>query len=516
MPVIAVLRMALFLRASFRSGLMRDALTLRNRSQKMMNKKHFLFLALLLPAWLLAQKATRLAGTTALPASEAILHLDPLGLGVDQPVKSAVQDGKFNFEFKLQHSLQAVLQLDGQFTPLFLSPGDGQIIDSTGKCSGTGAENSNLLMKLCKLHGALLDSAVMHPRLLTDAIDALELDLFEGKKQLQDSWKSYAGDSKLSADFKAMMEGEVAYNYDRWLLAYPIRRANARPSELSIRNLPGTFESAFDETKLNNPKMLGSQAYREYLWYYVTYFSIKTNGYQKFRDATAALNGKCMFAEGKLKGEVLSWFYAYCLMQYRATAAPSTLDRWVATLEKGERGPEYAKEVRAALQVLAANRPEPSKGVENKVDNKITDEKYPFKMVGLDGKPRYLSEFKGKVVYIDFWASWCGPCRSQFPFSKELKAKLQEQLPKKQRNDVVFLYISIDQDEAAWKKAIETLGIEGEHGYSDAKWPDGAGAVFGVNSIPRYMIMNRNGEIVERNAKRPSMDGVIEDLMKHL
>ena len=55
-----------------------------------------------------------------------------------------------------------------------------------------------------------------------------------------------------------------------------------------------------------------------------------------------------------------------------------------------------------------------------------------------------LSEFKGSVVYVDFWASWCGPCRGQFPHAKKLHEKLKDK-------PVVFLYISFDRSEEEWK-----------------------------------------------------------------
>ena len=129
-----------------------------------------------------------------------------------------------------------------------------------------------------------------------------------------------------------------------------------------------------------------------------------------------------------------------------------------------------------------------------------------FSYTNLKGEKVILEDFKGKVVYVDFWASWCGPCRAEFPFSKQL----HERLTDKQKEKIVFLYISIDDKEPTWKNALNALQLIGEQG-----WNPGAAQYFGIPSIPRYMLIDKKGQIIDGNAKRPSSgDAILADMLK--
>ena len=85
----------------------------------------------------------------------------------------------------------------------------------------------------------------------------------------------------------------------------------------------------------------------------------------------------------------------------------------------------------------------------------------------------------------------------------------------KQKKKIVFLYISIDADPASWKKGINDLGIEGVNVNSAGNWNSKVCAYFQINSIPRYMIMNKKGDIVEYNAPRPADPSVLDKLLKY-
>jgi len=119
-----------------------------------------------------------------------------------------------------------------------------------------------------------------------------------------------------------------------------------------------------------------------------------------------------------------------------------------------------------------------------------------FTLKNLAGQQVSLSDLKGKVIYLDFWASWCKPCMKELPYAKKLKEKLQGQ-------PVVFLYISVDENDKMWKRAIERKQIKGMHLVAPGMKHSVAQA-YNAQSIPRYIIIDKAGNIWHRNASRPS------------
>ena len=107
-----------------------------------------------------------------------------------------------------------------------------------------------------------------------------------------------------------------------------------------------------------------------------------------------------------------------------------------------------------------------------------------------------FKKYKGKVIYVDFWASWCIPCRGEMPNAAELKKKLAGQ-------DIVFLYFGYKDTENPWLKAREQLTVEGEHYLLNETMAKEAEVLFGINSIPHYAIIDKNGSIVNKRADRP-------------
>ncbi len=132
---------------------------------------------------------------------------------------------------------------------------------------------------------------------------------------------------------------------------------------------------------------------------------------------------------------------------------------------------------------------------------------YNFSLPDSTGRMISMKDFKGKVVFIDVWATWCGPCREQFPFLKELEEEYKD------NNDIVFLGITIDRekDRQKWintikKENLPPLQLFDDMGKSFAR-------KYEIVGIPRFLLVSKDGKWIEVRCPRPEAK---EDLKKYL
>lgn len=119
-----------------------------------------------------------------------------------------------------------------------------------------------------------------------------------------------------------------------------------------------------------------------------------------------------------------------------------------------------------------------------------------FTAIDTAGKEHQLSDLKGKVVYIDFWATWCGPCKQEAPYLEKLRKSMEGE-------NVVILSVSIDDYRGEWQKYISEKEVEGDQWYVKG-WKSDAAQQYVIKSIPRFVLIDQQGNIVEANASRPS------------
>ncbi len=125
-----------------------------------------------------------------------------------------------------------------------------------------------------------------------------------------------------------------------------------------------------------------------------------------------------------------------------------------------------------------------------------------------------LSSLKGKLVLIDFWASWCGPCRAENPAVVAAYNKYHA-LNFKSGNGFEILSVSLDQNEVAWVKAIEKDLLAWPYHVSDLQgWSNAAAMRYGVNSIPTNVLVDANGIIVAKNLRGNALENALEEQLK--
>ena len=122
-----------------------------------------------------------------------------------------------------------------------------------------------------------------------------------------------------------------------------------------------------------------------------------------------------------------------------------------------------------------------------------------FNYEGLDGAKVALSDFNGKFVYIDIWATWCGPCIKQMPALKEI-------IKAYEGDDIAFVVISVDdkKDLAKWKKMVPVYNVGGTHLISDNALNSEFMKAYSVGLIPRSILLDREGNVINNNAPKPS------------
>ncbi|MGB5419440.1 TlpA family protein disulfide reductase, partial [Algibacter sp.] len=160
----------------------------------------------------------------------------------------------------------------------------------------------------------------------------------------------------------------------------------------------------------------------------------------------------------------------------------------------------------------------------NEKNNKIVSEKYEKLTALKEGKvsPKFvnyenyaggktsLDDLKGKYVYIDVWATWCGPCIQQIPHLQEVEKKYHGK-------NIEFVSISIDKpnDYEKWKTMVNEKQLGGIQLFADNDWESAFVREYQIQGIPKFILIDTEGHIVDSNAPRPSSEKLIELFEKH-
>lgn len=370
----------------------------------------------------------------------------------------------------------------GEYTNLFLEHGDdisltvdAKTFDESLTYTGKGAEvNTYLAAKLLlqeQLKGGPQEFYALN-----------EADYKKKLKTIKSALDSLLTASDLKNSFEKLEKENIFYAHGGELLKYPsfhkyyTKKENFEPGESFFDELKTiNYEDEAAYTSIPSYRVLVSQKFSENF----------SKNYEKHDSSTskAFIATAESLPKGKIKDDMMNRYVGFSL----------TTD-------------EYMEEVYNTFMAEVQNEEYKTKVEEkyNKIKNLVKGKPSPvFAYENHKGGTTALKDLKGKYVYVDVWATWCGPCKAEIPFLKKLEADYHD-------NNIEFVSISIDTPNAyeAWKKMVVEKELGGIQLIADNNWKSKFITDYAIEGIPRFILIDPDGNIVNADAPRPSNDKI--------
>lgn len=399
------------------------------------------------------------------------------------------KNGNFKLQFNITGTKLVALVINEQQTTFYVEPGDSITLkinytdfDSSLVFSGRNSEKNNLLKAFdLKFNvGHEQDLFRQNGKRNASSFATYCDSLLKEKMNFISAFAPKPG-ADLTSYYKSNLIYENAVNKLQYpgIWAYMNRKRDSLPDMLTsyfnfIKNLPVNLES-----------LLNNSAYFNYLNAVFRHHAdliFSTSGSRLTHEENVQL-ATMIFKNEKIVQALEAHFIYNAFEHSGFQDAEKAYKAFVQKHPGSPYGTELDEQYSATARI-APGQPAPE-----------------FTLTDDQGKQRSLSEFKGKVVYLDFWASWCGPCMTELPYAKKLKDEFAKQ-------DVVFLYVSIDDDAKSWKDAIAKHNIAGVH-LNAAGWNNSVCKAYNIQGVPAYFLIGKSGSIANNNPARPSSGEVI-------
>ena len=404
--------------------------------------------------------------------------------------------GEFRFEIEINKTYYGKFHNSGEESSICISPRDEIYMtlntnefDETIHYKGIGANKNNFLAsKFLKFEDNGKQIEVYKK---ISQLDAEEFKIYCDSIifAFDNFIANFNKSKKLPTDFVQVQKTWYYY----YFASFQINYAGLKKYYAQLNEMPEIDEHLFtiiDTISLNNEKYLVSPYYQDFVKQFIYNKAIEIIERTKIENNYTNISYQLakLYLTGQVKEYIIYLILNDAIKYYSENDFKNSykdyLISFTDTILKNKIIKSYNKN-----KFLFAGSPAPSIELEDNNGNTVK-----------------LSDFKGKVVYIDFWASWCSPCIQEISHSKELQKEFINE-------EIIFLYISIDKDRASWLNAIEKYQINGIHLFDGNDFVGKIATKYNITGVPKYFIIDKQGKIFKRNAPRPSQKEEISKLL---
>ncbi len=433
----------------------------------------------------------RVLGHRGLQA-QIILYTDPVSKKQVDYSLYIQKDGRFETTVNIYEPTSGKLVYGARTAELFIQPGNELTINFQGQdfmrslsFHGSGADENKFMKNLRFIFReedahARRRVSTYSPKRYKEMLDesfAKKNDFFERETKSGDFSDTFLNFAKSDIDYW------YAYSLDNYPWERPLYSNTEPPMEIEL-------ESFFDFEKnisVSNEDALHNDQYSYYLGVFFDNM--------KRLDENKGLTD-LELADKYLKGKVK--YYYQCKRLYGKCISGKMHEVTFEIQKFMEECPHDG--YKASLQRVVAEQ----KGL---VEGMQAPD---FKLMNLEGETVSMEDYKGKIIYLDYWATWCQSCIHQIHNSNYLWKKFQGK-------DVVFLYVSLDERQEEWKKYIKySKKIEGIHLHAEGGMNSEIAKNYFVKKLPAVFLIDKNGTVSQSPAKPPTDTGIVDQISRLL
>jgi thiol-disulfide isomerase/thioredoxin len=397
------------------------------------------------------------------------------------------ENGSFRLSFNLNNSSILSLRIGLESTRMFMSPEDSVFVeldykkfDETIYYSGKGGLENNF-MALTVLRK---DNGIMLSNNLEDNGKKYEEEI---NKQEEEFFKFINKNFNVnfSKDFTLFLNAQKKYKYIRTRAQFEIYY-DASTKQFKSRTLSNEYAKFFDNVALDEDDNLISSDYVNALESFVSWKnkSLRNTDTSINAEILYSINLKNYYSHWKTQGskkvrDLILFNLLSQHLEYQASIAQQTFDSLLNDYSSYASEDLYVKSLQSKvekLNPLLAGKPFPT-----------------LTLLNASGEEFNTNSLKGKVLLIDFWATWCGPCLVGMPKLEETALALKE------NTQFSIVRINVNDQKESWQKFIEKKSGNYLELFADARLSKEIEQLLQVKGIPRYMLIDKNGNFVESN-----------------